>query len=120
MSKNGFLYYCIGKHGNNEFKDFQNRIVEIRIHEYNRRKRKPFGLLAPMGDAAKNPPAMPSVLLYEFYFVRKRNTEFHVSIDEKTHQPDGLPVPMDWTSMYFTRYSPQPFIATLNPAFDGV
>jgi hypothetical protein len=103
-----------------QFNDIQNRAVEIRIHEYSGRKRKPFGLLAPMGDAAENPSSLPLVFLHDFYFVRRNSTEFHVSIGNKIHQPDRLPMPIDWASMYFARYSPQPVIATLNPAFDGV
>ncbi len=103
-----------------QFNDIQNRVVEIKIHEFNIKKRKPFGLLAPMGDAAENPSAMPLVLLHDFYFVRKDKTDFLISINGKRHRQDRLPIPMDWTRMYFARYSPKPVIATLNPAYDGV
>ena len=81
--------------------------------------RKPFGLLAPVGAAAAAPSALPLVLLHDFYFVRKRHTAFEISIDGKRHQPDKLPIPMDFKQMYFTRSSPGPLIATLNPAFEG-
>lgn len=101
-----------------KFKDINNRTVIIKIKENNPRKRKPFGLLAPMGDAAEKPSALPLILLHEFYFVRKKHTEFEVSINGKLHQPDELPLPMDGTKMLFTRYSPKPLIATLNPAVD--
>lgn len=102
------------------FQDIHNRTVIINIHERNPRARQPFGLLAPMGDAAEAPSSMPLVLLHDFYFVRKRRTAFEISIDGKRHQPDVLPIPMDFTRMYFTRYSPRPLIATLNPAFEGI
>ena len=102
-----------------EFEDIHNRPIVIRINEQNPRARKPFGLLAPMGDAAEAPSAMPLVLLHDFYFVRQPHTTLEISIDGKRHQPDVLPIPMDFTRMYFTRYSPTPLIATLNPAFDG-
>jgi hypothetical protein len=101
------------------FEDIYNRAVVININEENPRPRKPFGLLAPMGDAAEAPSSMPLVLLHDFYFVRRRHTVLEISIDGKRHQPDRLPVPMDGTWMHFTRYSPKPLIATLNPAFDG-
>jgi hypothetical protein len=101
------------------FEDMHNRAVVININEQNPRPRKPFGLLAPMGAAAEAPSALPLVLLHDFYFVRERHTAFDISIDGKRHQPDKLPVPMDFSRMYFTRYSPKPLIATLNPAFDG-
>jgi hypothetical protein len=102
-----------------KFSDLTGRQVELKIRESNPKKRKPFGLLAPMGDAAESPSSMPLVLLHDFYFVRKKHTEISVSIDGKLHQPDKLPIPMDWSGMYFTRYSPDPFIVTFNPAFDG-
>ena len=101
------------------FDDIHNREVVIRISESNSRKRKPFGLLAPMGDAAENPSAMPLVLLHDFYFVRKKHTEIEVSVDGRRHRMDNLPMPMDWARMTFIRYSPQPLIAKLNPAVEG-
>ena len=101
-----------------EFNTIDNRPVLIRISEQNPRKRKPFGLLAPMGDAAENPSAMPLVLLNDFYFIRKNNTEAKISIDGKLHKLDELPVPMDGTRMFYARYSTEPLIATINPACD--
>lgn len=102
------------------FKDVKNRRLSIKISEKNSKKRKPFGLLAPMGSVAENPSAMPLVMLRDFYFVRRAKTDFEVFIDNVQHQPDQLPVPMDWTYMYFARYSPKPLIGRLNPDFDGV
>ena len=103
-----------------EFADFSGRTVVIRISERNPRKRKPFGLLAPMGSVAETPSALPLVLLHDFYFVRRKHTAIEISIDGRQHRPDELPVPMDFARMLFTRYSPRPLIATLNPAFSGV
>lgn len=101
------------------FNDLQGRPVTLRINESHPKKRKPFGLLAPMGSVAENPSALPLVLLHDFYFVRKKHTEVLVSIAGTTHQPDEMPVPMDGRKMYFMRYSPEPLIASLNPAFEG-
>ncbi len=102
-----------------KFKDILGRDVEIAISEKNPKKRKPFGLLAPMGDAATNPTSLPMVLLHDFYFVRKKQTDILVSIDNKSHKLDDLPIPMDFQKMTFARYSPQPLIATLNSAHNG-
>jgi hypothetical protein len=101
------------------FHDLEGRPVRILIEESSPRKRKPFGLLAPMGDAAEAPSAMPVVLMHDFYFVRKKHTRFEVEIAGRRHQPDELPMPMDFAKMYFARYSPRPLIATFNPAMDG-
>lgn len=102
-----------------QFKDILGRAVEIKINEKNPAKRKPFGLLAPMGDAATHPSSMPLVILHDFYFVRKNQTDIVVSIDNKRHKVDELPIPMDFQKMTFLRYSPKPFIVTLNPALKG-
>lgn len=102
-----------------EFKDIHNRLVTIQIKEQNPKARKPFGLLAPMGATAETPSSMPLVLLHDFYFVRKNHTTIEILINGRGHKPDQLPVPMDFTSMLFTRYSPRPLIAMLNPAVDG-
>lgn len=99
-----------------QFEDRYGRAVSIEIREENSRKRKPFGLLAPMGDAAENPSAMPLIFLHDFYFVRKKHTHWKVTIAGRDHQPDELPLPVDRSRMLFTRYSPEPLIVTLNPA----
>ncbi len=119
MPKASFDINEFGVQADYQFYDIHNREVVIKIAENNPKKRKPFGLLAPMGDAAENPSAMPLVLLHDFYFVRRKHTETEVSINGKQHQIDNLPVPMDGTRMTFIRYSPRPLIATFNPAFDG-
>lgn len=103
-----------------KFKDLMGRTVEIAISEKNPKKRKPFGLLAPMGDAATHPTSLPLVILHDFYFVRKEQTDILVSINNRSHKLDELPVPIDFQKMTFARYSPKPLIATLNPAHDGV
>lgn len=102
------------------FEDIEGRLIELKIAEHSTRTRKPFGLLAPMGMAAKDPSAMPMILLHDFYFVRRNKTEISVKINGRNHVPDTLPIPIDFTRMSFVRYCPDPHIATLNPAFDGV
>lgn len=101
------------------FVDIYNREIEVRIHEQSTRRRKPFGLLAPMGHAAENPSAMPMIFLHDFYFVRRKDTQIEVLINGHHHASDKLPMPMDRQRMYFARYSPDPLIATLNPAHNG-
>lgn len=102
-----------------KFKDADNRQIEIKIEEANKAKRKPFGILAPMGDATSHPQCMPLVLLHNFYFVRKKHTTIKVTINNTAHKVDMLTVPIDWQSMTFMRFSSQPLIARFNPAFDG-
>ncbi|TVR84524.1 MAG: hypothetical protein EA409_00790 [Saprospirales bacterium] len=101
------------------FHDLHGRKVELYISEDHPKKRKPFGLLAPMGSAAEKPSAMPLVILHDFYFVRRSGTELRIHIDGRRHKPDTLPFPIDLTMMYFARYSPQPLIARLNPECNG-
>lgn len=101
------------------FDDLLGRPVEVSIQEENRRQRRPFGLLAPMGNAATNPSALPLVMLHDFYFVRQSGTTFSIRVNNQDRRPDSLPLPIDWMRMYFTRYSPDPLIATFNPAQSG-
>lgn len=108
-----------GVQAHDRFIDLSGRVIEIKINESSSRKRELFGLLAPMGDAAANPRSMPLILLQDFYFVRKKQTEIFISIANKLHKVDTLPVCMDWQRMTFVRYSSKPFIALLNPEFDG-
>lgn len=101
------------------FIDMNDRKIELFVEERSIRERKPFGLLAPMGDTASNPSALPLVLLHDFYFVRRGNSDLNVKIDGRSHKPDKLSLPLDFTRMYFARYSPDPLIVTLNPEFSG-
>ena len=119
MEKAFFQVDEFGVQAHYKFKDISGREVEIVINENNPRKRKPFGLLAPMGDAAANPSSLPLVMLHDFYFVRKNHTDIKVEINNRLHKPDELPIRMDREKMTFARYSPRPLIATINPANDG-
>jgi len=102
-----------------KFSDINNREIIISIEENNHKKTKPFGLLAPMGDAVENPSSMPLVMLQDFYFVRQKYSKIHLSINGRQHTIDNLPLPIDRTKMTFIRYSPKPLIATFNPEFSG-
>jgi hypothetical protein len=115
-------YYNVNEQGVQawfEFTDIHNRKIEVHIAEKNPASRKPFGLLAPMGDAAESPSSMPMVILHDFYLVRKKHTDYSIKIDGRMHTPDNFPMRMDRKKMYFTRYSMDPMIATLNPAHSG-
>jgi len=109
----------LGAQASVAFEDIEGRLVELNLAERSKRNRKPFGLLAPMGVAAENPSAMPLILLHDFYFVRRANTDLSVTIDGHSHTPDNLPLPIDFSRMTFARYCPDPLIAKLNPVFDG-
>lgn len=101
------------------FRDKHGREVDVRILERSRKPRKPFPLLAPFPSAAEKPPALPVVTLYDFYFVRRADTQIEVRIDGALHRPDKLPAPVDLSWMYFVRYSPDPATWNLNPNYDG-
>lgn len=101
------------------FTDAIDRPIRLVVKEQNPTPTRPFDLLAPMGNAAEKPTAMPLVILHDFYFVRRAHTDVLIEISSKKHQADTLPVPMDFQSMYFIRYSPKPLIITLNPAQKG-
>ena len=101
------------------FHDADGRRVELTVRELGTRPRPRFGLLAPMGDAATSPSALPLVLLRDFSFVRRTASEVRVAIDGREHRIDALPVPIDRQAATFVRYAQAPLIARLNPAHDG-
>jgi hypothetical protein len=101
------------------FADKTGRPIRVHIQENTDKPIKPFALLAPMGSAAEKPPALPLVLLYDFYFVRKAGTEFEIRVDGRQHQPDSIPMILDGARVHFVRYATDPFIATWNAAHNG-
>jgi hypothetical protein len=52
--------------------------------------------------------------------VLRSDTDLSVKIGDRFHEPDTFPLPLDFSRIQFARYSPDPLIAMLNPAFDGV
>lgn len=101
-----------------QFTDKYNRKITIKISENHSNDTQPFSLLAPMGMASEKPTTFPLMLLYDFYFVRKKGAELVVNIAGKKHKLDMLPIPIDGSRMTFTPYSSKPLIAYLNPALD--
>lgn len=109
----------IGVDADVRFEDADGRRVELTVRELGARPRPRIGLLAPMGQAASAPSALPLVLLRDFSFVRRARSEVRVAIDGREHAVDRLPVPIERQSVYFVRYAEEPLIARLNPAHDG-
>jgi hypothetical protein len=101
------------------FEDKLGRSIALRICEANEQPRQPFSLLAPFPSGSAKPFSLPLALLYDFYFVRQKQTQVEIVIAGKRHQPDTLPVPIDGTRMYFIRYSTDPFILHWNKDFTG-
>ena len=97
------------------FRDLKDRPVRLVVRESDPRPRTPFGLLAPMGSAASDPPALPLVYVDGFYFVRRAGTEYLIEIDGRSHRNDFIPLILDGTAVHFLRYSADPFIVTWNP-----
>jgi hypothetical protein len=101
------------------FEDKLGRSIVLHVRENNPHPRQPFSLLAPLPSGSEKPFSLPLVLLYDFYFVRQKQTEVEIVIDGRRHKPDTLPVPIDGTRMYFMRYSTDPFILHWNMEFTG-
>ncbi len=101
------------------FDDLVGRRIELRIVERSARPAERFGLLAPMGDVATRPAAMPLVLLRDFGFVRVAGSEVRIAIDGRLHSVGRLPIPIDGQRRHMLRYAEAPLIATVNPAHDG-
>jgi len=96
------------------FTDLEDRPVRLLATEADARRRRPFSLLAPMGSAAIDPPALPLVFVKDFYFVRRAGSEVRIEIDGREHRSDTIPLVLDGTRMRFVRYSARPAIALWN------
>jgi len=101
------------------FEDLQGRLIEFEIREQNKKAPRPFGFLAPVGEGAENPSAMPILMLHDFYFIRRKGTGISINIDGRSHRPDVINFPIDWSIMYFSRYTPDPLVIFFNRAFEG-
>jgi hypothetical protein len=101
------------------FGDIEDRMVRLHIREGDTRPRRPFALLAPMGSAATDPPALPLVYVHDFYFVRHAGSDVTIEIDGRQHRPDAIPLVLDGARSRFLRYSADPFIVTWNPSTDA-
>ncbi|EXJ22954.1 hypothetical protein ADIAL_1577 [Alkalibacterium sp. AK22] len=100
------------------FNDKYGRNIKIKINEKNHKKREPFNILAPMGANASNPSSFPLVMLYDFYFVRRKQTVIEVDINSRLHKTDNLPVLINGSAMSAARYSPRPLMVDFNPSAD--
>jgi len=100
------------------FDDLHGRPIHLRIIERGRPTR-PFAILAPMGNTAEKPPALPLFFLHGFYFVRRAGTELLIAVDGRAHRPDSIPMLLDGARVHFLRYAAEPFLVNWNPAHDG-
>ena len=115
-------YFTVGESGMEahfSFEDLDGRLIDFQIRERNKKAPQPFGFLSPVGDGSENPSAMPILMLHDFYFVRRKGTEISITIDGRSHRPDVINFPIDWTIMYFTRYTPDPQVMFFNPVYEG-
>jgi hypothetical protein len=102
------------------FVDRFGRSIRVMIAEDEKRARRPFDMLAPLGSSTASPPSLPLILLFDFYFVRRKGTQYQILVDGRSHRLDRLPFPIDGSRMYFTRYAADPFIVQFNPGYDGM
>lgn len=101
------------------FDDLIGRPVVLRIRETGGKPTRPFAILAPMGNTVERPPALPLFFLYDFYFVRRANTDLLISVDGRPHKPDSIPMLLDGARVHFLRYAAAPFLVNWNAAHDG-
>ena len=107
-----FLQYGIDVHFS--FNDKNGRPIELKVIEKGPKRPKPFSILDPIGVSSENPNELPIFFLYGFYFVKQKNTEVVIRIDEKLHQPDALPIPIGGNKVYFMRYAKETIIGAWN------
>lgn len=88
-----------------DFLDMEERLISIKIEENTLRKSSPMNLLAPIGMGSKQPNYLPVFFLYEFDFIRRKNTTLLCSIGGKKIKIDKFPFPMGGQRRLYARYS---------------
>lgn len=87
------------------FKDLKNRKIDFYIKEFSRKKSIPMNLLAPIGNGSKRPNFLPLFFMYDFDFIRKKDTQIECKIEDKKVTIDKFPMPMNMQFRYYARYS---------------
>lgn len=90
-----------------DFQDLEKRRVHVYIKENTKKKSTPMNILAPIGLGSKRPSYLPIFFLYNFDFIRRKNTIVEVSIDDTALKLDDFPfpVPMNGQMRYYSRYT---------------
>lgn len=101
------------------FVDKYGREIEVKVYENRKTNKKPFFLLAPIGVVAERPKSFPIYSLYEMALTKQKYTDISIEIDKIKHKPDTLPLPIDYSRNYFTRYSADTFNVDWNKNFYG-
>ena len=99
--------------------DRQNINVEFKIKE-NKNKIDYFGLIAPVGNASKNPDKFPVIYLKKFNMVQQKGTEIYVKIDGSNLKPIKLFPLCNFKRIYMARYSQFNNIKELNNDYTGI
>ena len=89
------------------FKDLENREIDFYIKEHTGKKSISMNLLAPIGYGSKNPNFLPLFFMYNFDFIRKKNTQIECRIDEQKIVIDKFSMPINMQFRYYARYSNQ-------------
>lgn len=89
------------------FDDVQGRHIYLSIHEGIDRHSTPLNLLAPIGVSSETPEYFPMFWLYDFDFIRTKNLDYKILIDNKIIEPDPFPVPLPIDRQFrnFIRYT---------------
>lgn len=101
---------CFDKQNNCEcisfsFKDIENRKIDFYLKESSKKKTTPMNLLAPIGYGSKSPNFLPLFFMYDFDFIRRKNTKINCTIDDKVITIEKFPMPMNLQYRFYARYS---------------
>lgn len=90
-----------------DFEDLEKRTIHVYIKEHIKKKSIPMNLLAPIGFGSERPTCLPIFFLYNFDFIRRKNTIVDIHIDETALKldPFPFPFPMNGQMRYYSRYT---------------
>ena len=96
------------------FTDKNNNVVEMKIKE-SRTSKKRMNFLAPVGNDIKHPKQLFLAYMKDFDFVVRNNTTFYARVGQRHLKPSHFPLSRNGEKVFFSRYSNDPVVGTLNP-----
>ena len=99
------------------FDDLEGRRIVIDIAETTTRRSTPTNILAPIGATAEHPTSFPLFVLHDFEFLRLCGSRLSVTIDGRTIDIAGfpIPIPMQGQPRSLAKYAPRTDIIELFP-----
>ncbi len=101
-----------------KLKDKLGRKIEVKVKERSNKSPKT-SFLAPIGGIIKTFTFFPLFYMEDFNFVKRSGTALTVTINNKALQASKIPILLNGSFVYLSRYSTKPVICCVNEQYTG-